>query len=115
MMDNSNARGDTRFEEGALPREMAETGIENMNPIFDIREKNAKALAQKDILLICAWDDEQVTVEHFMLPLYRALQKENAKSLQMIAIQDGHNFIKSREILATHISDWIRSAPARKQ
>jgi dienelactone hydrolase len=97
MMDDAINSGVARFEEGALPKEMALTGIENMNPIYDIRQKNAKTLAQKDILLICAWDDEQITVEHFMLPLYRALKKENAENLQIIAFQDGHNFINSRE------------------
>ena len=115
MMNNSIARGDTRFEEGALPKEMAVAGIENMNPIYDIRQKNAKTLAQKDILLICAWDDEQITVEHFMLPLYRAIKKENAENLQIVAFQDGHNFINSRKILAAQIAEWILSAPGRKQ
>ena len=115
MMDDAINSGVARFEEGALPKEMALAGIENMNPIYDIRQKNAKTLAQKDILLICAWDDEQITVEHFMLPLYRALKKENAKNLQIIAFQDGHNFVKSREILAAQIAEWILSAPDRKQ
>jgi dienelactone hydrolase len=115
MMDDAINRGVARFEEGALPKEMALTGIENMNPIYDIRQKNAKTLAQKDMLLICAWDDEQITVEHFMLPLYRALKKENAKNLQIIAFQDGHNFVKSREILAAQIAEWILSAPERNQ
>ena len=115
MMDSSIASGDTRWEEGALPKEMAAAGIENMNPIFDIREKNAKTLAQKDILLICAWDDEQVTVEQFMLPLYRALKKENAKNLQMISFQDVHHFPNTRTVLASQIADWILAAPGRKQ
>jgi dienelactone hydrolase len=115
MMDTSIASGDTRWEKGALPKEMAAAGVENMNPLFDIREKNAKALAQKDILLICAWDDEQVTVEHFMLPLYRALKKENAKNLQMISFQDVHHFPNTRRVLAAQIAEWILSAPDRKQ
>jgi pimeloyl-ACP methyl ester carboxylesterase len=115
MMDNAIASGVARFEKGALIKEMAAAGIENMNPIYDIRRKNAVTLASKDILLICAWDDNQITVEQFMLPLYRALQKENAKSLQMISIQDGHNFINTRNILATHIADWILAASGRKQ
>jgi len=115
MMDNSISSGDTRWEEGALPKEMAAAGIENMNPIFDIREKNAKTLAQKDILLICAWDDERVTVEQFMLPLYRALKKENAINLQMISFQDVHHFPNTRRVLAAQIADWIFTAPGRKQ
>jgi dipeptidyl aminopeptidase/acylaminoacyl peptidase len=113
MMDNSTARGVTRWEEGALPIEMAAAGVENMNPIFDIREKNAETLARKDILLICAWDDEQVTVEQFMLPLYRALKKENAKNLQMISFQDVHHFPNTRRDVAAQIADWIFTAPGR--
>jgi dienelactone hydrolase len=81
MMDDAIDSGVARFEKGALPKEMASVSVETMNPIYDIRRNNAAALASKDILLICAWDDEQVTVEHFMLPLYRALKKENAKNL----------------------------------
>jgi dienelactone hydrolase len=115
MMDTSIASGDTRWEKGALPKEMAAAGVENMNPLFDIREKNAAALAKKDILLICAWDDEQVTVEHFMLPLYRALKKENAKNLQMISFQDVHHFPNTRRVLAAQIADWVFTAPGRKQ
>jgi len=41
-------KGPVRFETGATPKEMAEVGIEKMNPVFDIR-KNAPLLAQKDI------------------------------------------------------------------
>lgn len=115
MMNDAIERGVARFEKGALPKEMASVGIETMNPIYDIRMKNAAALASKDILLICAWDDEQVTVEHFMLPLYRALKKENAKNLQMISFQDVHHFPNTRKILSAQIAEWILSAPERKQ
>jgi pimeloyl-ACP methyl ester carboxylesterase len=115
MMDDAIDSGVARFEKGALPKEMASVGIETMNPIYDIREKNAEALAQKDILLICAWDDEQITVEHFMLPLYRALKKGNARNLQMISFQDVHHFPNTRRVLATQIADWIFTAPGRKQ
>jgi dienelactone hydrolase len=115
MMDDVIDSGVARFEKGALPKEMASVGIETMNPIYDIRQKNAKALAQKDILLICAWDDEQITVEHFMLPLYRALKKGNAKNLQMISFQDIHHFPNTRRVLAEQVAEWIFTAPGRKQ
>jgi dienelactone hydrolase len=118
MIDTSHDElisiGTIRMEKGALPKEVSERGIENLNPIFDLKQ-NAGALAKKDVLLVCAWDDPFVTVEQFMLPLYRALKKENAKNLQIIAFQDGHNFVKSREILAAQIAEWILSAPGRNQ
>jgi len=112
MMDNSVANGSTRFVKGALPKEVAEAGIENMNPIFDIRQ-NAKVLARKDILLICGWDDPLVTVDQFMFPLYKELKKENALSLRIIALQDGHYFNTTRRALADEISAWILTAPER--
>lgn len=112
MMDKSVANGSTRFEKGALPKEMAEAGIENMNPIFDIRQ-NARELARKDILLICGWDDQRVTVDQYMFPLYKELKKENARSLKIIALQDGHNFSRTRRALADEIAAWILTASER--
>jgi len=114
MFDDFIAKGYARFEEGELPKEIAERGIDKMNPIYDIRQ-NSKILARKDILLICAWDDELLPVDQFMLPLYREIKKENAKNLQIIAIQDGHSFLNTREILAAQVADWILAAPGRKQ
>ena len=114
MFDDFIAKEYARFEKGALPREMAEAGIENMNPIYDIRQ-NTKILAQKDILLICGWNDNLVTVEQYMLPLYRALKKEDARNLQIFALQDGHNFTNTRKDLAGYIANWIMAAPERKQ
>jgi len=115
MFDNMiYPKGSIRFEKGALPKEMAETGIDKMNPVFDIR-KNAQVLAKKDILLICGWDDAQVTIDHFTLPLYRELKNEKAKNLKIVAFQDDHYFTNSRKELAQTIIDWLRTAPERKK
>lgn len=67
-----------RFDKGGLPKEMAEMGVDMMNPIFDLK-KNAAMLAQKDLLLIGGWNDVQTTIDQFLLPLYRALQKRKHK------------------------------------
>jgi len=115
MFDNMiYPEGSIRFEKGALPKEMAENGIDKMNPVFDIR-KNVEVLANKDILLICGWDDAQVTIDHFTLPLYRELKNEKAKNLKIVAFQDDHYFTNSRKEVAQTIIDWLRTAPERKK
>jgi dipeptidyl aminopeptidase/acylaminoacyl peptidase len=114
MFDNMiYPKGSVRFEKGATPKEMAEIGIEKMNPVFDIR-KNAQVLAQKDILLICGWDDAQVTIDQFILPLYRALKDEQAKNVKIVAFQDDHYFRHSRNEVAQTITQWLKTAPERK-
>jgi len=115
MFDSITApKGPVRFESGATLKEMAAVGIENINPMFDIR-KNAPILAQKDILLICGWDDAQITVDQFILPLYRALQKAKAKNVRIIAFQDDHYFRNSREEVAQTVIEWIKTASERKK
>ena len=76
------------------------------NPYYDLRNC-APELAQRDILLIGAWDDASVPMEHVILPLYRELQKAGAMHLRVRAFQDSHAFKNSSEKLAQLIIDWI--------
>lgn len=105
--------GIARFEEGNLPWEIAEAGIEKLNPALFLY-KSASLLAQKNILLICGWNDELTTIDNYTLPLYRALQKENAQNVKIVAFQDDHYFKKVREELAQTIIDWLKSIPEKK-
>jgi dipeptidyl aminopeptidase/acylaminoacyl peptidase len=100
--------GPVRFAPGALPKEMVEAGLDKLNPIFDLR-KSAPCLAQKEILLIGGWDDRQVTIDQFVLPFYRALEKENAKNVKIVAFQDDHYFKNSRPELAVTIIEWLKT------
>jgi hypothetical protein len=115
MFDNMiYPKGSIRFEKGALPKEMAEIGIDKMNPMFDLR-KNAQVLVKKDILLICGWDDAQVTIDQFILPLYREIKNEKAKNIKIVSFQDDHYFTNSRKEVAQTIIDWLRTASERKK
>jgi hypothetical protein len=100
--------GPVRFAPGALPKEIAEAGIDKLNPIFDLR-KSAPRLAQKDILLIGGWNDRLVTIDQFVLPFYRALEKEKAKNVKIVAFQDGHDFKNSRAELAVTLIEWLKT------
>lgn len=107
MFDNLISKPEVaRFEKGAIPFEMAEAGIEKMDTIFDIK-KNAQVLANKNILLIGAWDDTQTTIDHFLLPLYRELQKQNSERVKIVAFQDDHYFSKTRGDVAKTIIEWL--------
>jgi len=100
-------KGHIRFEKDGLPVDISRRGLDNMNPIYDVK-KCAPALARKDILLIGAWNDELTTMEDIVLPLYRALQKEKAQNVKIIAFQDDHWFRNSREELAQTLSEWLK-------
>lgn len=95
--------GPVRFEGKAAIEELAQ------NPVpYDLR-LNATALAGRDILLIGGWDDPNVTIEHHILPLYRALIDADAQKIQIVAFQDNHAFERSREELAATVARWVKS------
>jgi len=102
-----------RFARGALPKEIVASGLDKMDPIFDLRA-SAPRLAPKDILLIAGWNDRQVTVEQYILPFYRALEKEKAGKVRIMAFQDDHYFKNSREELARAVIDWLRAVWDKK-
>ena len=101
-----------RFGPGGIPKEIAEMRIMELNPTYDLL-KSAPLLAHKDILLIGGWDDHAVSIEHNILPLYRALINEKAKNVIITAVQDNHSFRNSRENLAQTIIEWIKTASER--
>jgi pimeloyl-ACP methyl ester carboxylesterase len=106
--------GHVRFAKGGTPKEIAEMKIIELNPTYHLL-KSAPLLAQKDILLIGGWDDNAVSIEHIILPLYRALINEKAKKVKITAVQDNHSFRNSRIELAQMIIEWIKTAPGREK
>lgn len=111
-IDRLVSSGTVRFEPGAQPRDIALSGLDTLEPTLYLK-RNASLLAKKDILLICGWDDNGVSIDRYTLPLYRSLQKENAGQVKIVAFQDNHAFQKSREDLITTIIDWIKTVPKR--
>lgn len=104
---------DASFEEMKYPagpihfggKEAITKLMQNPDP-YDLR-LSAAALANRDILLIGGWDDPNVTIEHHILPFYRALVASNAVRVRLIAFQDDHAFEKSRGELAHIVANWI--------
>ncbi len=106
-------KGPVRAAIGSTPKETVELGMDKFNPIFDLRE-GASALAEKDVLLIGGWDDANVTMDHHVLPLYRAIKNEQAKNIKIVAFQDDHSFKNYRAELAQTIIDWLNSGQVIK-
>jgi dipeptidyl aminopeptidase/acylaminoacyl peptidase len=103
-----------RFDEGAMPDEMTKDGIIRLDSAYFLRRSAAK-LIEKDILIICGWDDPMATIDSYILPFYRALKKANVKNVTIKAFQDNHYFRNTRTEVAQEIIKWIHSAPERKK
>jgi dienelactone hydrolase len=71
--------------------------------------KHAEALSHKDVLIIGGWRDEANTIEHHILPLYRALQRHGAKHLQIEIFDTDHSFSNARNQLADRTVSWLRA------
>ncbi len=102
-----------RFDTGTMPDEITKDGIIRLDSAYFLR-KSTRKLAEKDILIICGWDDPLATVDQYILPLYRALKKDNAQNVSIAAFQDNHFFKNSRPNVAQTIINWIKTASARK-
>jgi dipeptidyl aminopeptidase/acylaminoacyl peptidase len=105
--DMSAPNGLVRFDNGSTLQEIAERGIDKINPIYDLK-KCAHSLASREILLIGGLDDKQTTMEIFILPLYRVLQNEGAKNVRFLTFQDDHYFHKTRLELAEAVINWVK-------
>jgi pimeloyl-ACP methyl ester carboxylesterase len=93
--------GPVRFDE-----RKARAWLQNPDP-YDLR-LGATALADRDILLIGGWDDRSTTIEHHVLPFYRALVEAKAQSVQIAAVQDDHSFERSRDEIAETVIRWVK-------
>jgi len=104
MFDEYKApEGPIQFEGHVALQEL----IDNVD-LYDLR-LNAPGLADREILLIGGWDDVNVTIEHHLAPLYRAMKRHNAHHVEVIAYHTDHSFGNVREKLGEDIVEWIRS------
>lgn len=101
--------GKVKFDTGGLPSEMVADGIDKINQSLYLK-RNANLLATKKILLICGWNDNVVSIDRYILPLYRELNEQKASQVKIKAFQDNHGFTKSRNELAKTIINWINDS-----
>jgi dipeptidyl aminopeptidase/acylaminoacyl peptidase len=74
--------------------------------VYGLRE-NAANLADRSILLLGGWEDEQVTIDQFLLPLYRALRGAGAAKVTFLVYHTDHDFSDVRQRLASDIAGWL--------
>ena len=70
--------------------------------------KHVDALINKDVLIIGGLRDRENSIEHHILPLYRALQEHGAKQVQMEILDADHSFTNVRSQLADKIVFWLK-------
>jgi pimeloyl-ACP methyl ester carboxylesterase len=75
--------------------------------VYGLRE-NAANLADRSILLLGGWEDEQVTIDQYLLPLYRALKGAGAAKVTFLVYHTDHDFSNARPRLAVDIADWLQ-------
>jgi pimeloyl-ACP methyl ester carboxylesterase len=88
-----------------------EAGIQELidhQDVYGLRE-NAANLADRSILLIGGWEDEGVTIDQYLLPLYRALGNAGAAKVTFLVYHTDHEFsnVNVRQRLAYDIAAWL--------
>jgi dienelactone hydrolase len=97
--------GPIRFDVAFTMQELAEG-----QAVYGLIE-NAAKLADRSILLFGGWEDENVTVDHSLLPLYRALRAAGAGDVTFKVYHTDHSFGGVRADLHADLIRWIeRSA-----
>ena len=70
--------------------------------------QKTKKLSNTDILLTGGIDDNTVSLEKMVLPMYRALKKNNNQKVTCIIYQTNHSYKKFSSKLLSDIIDWIK-------
>jgi len=98
--------GPIRFDVASTMQELAEG-----QAVYGLVE-NAAKLADRSILLFGGWEDENVTIDHSLLPLYRALRAAGAGDVTFKVYHTDHSFGGVREDLHVDLIRWIERSAA---
>ena len=77
-VDNLATTGIIRYGPGCMPKDIGLPGLKKLDPDL-YTKRNSSYLAKKDLLIICGWDDTAVSMERYIIPLYRALKQRKHK------------------------------------
>lgn len=99
---SASPQGPIRFDVDGTLRELAEG-----QATYGLLE-NVNRLADRGILLFGGWEDENVTVDRTLLPLYRALRKARAQDVTFKVYHADHSFSAVRSQLHADLLAWVR-------
>ncbi|MDD1707334.1 MAG: alpha/beta fold hydrolase [Methanoregulaceae archaeon] len=101
MLSTRRPEGPAQFDYDAGLKELLDH-----QDVYGLRE-NAANLADRSILLLGGWEDEQVTIDQFLLPLYRALKSAGSPKVTFLVYHTDHDFSNVRQRLASDIAGWL--------
>lgn len=102
LMESAAPQGPIRFDVDGTLRELADG-----QATYGLLE-NVNRLTDRSILLIGGWEDENVTVDRTLLPLYRGLRKAGAHDVTFRVYHADHSFGAVRSKLHADLAAWIR-------
>ena len=71
--------------------------------------ENADKLKQASILIVGGWEDGSVTIDEYLLPLYRALKSAGAEHVQFETYHANHGFSDVSDQLHENLLAWLRN------
>jgi dienelactone hydrolase len=101
LLSSAAPQGPIRFDPDEALLELAEDQL-----IYGLLE-NAHRLAHRSILLFGGWEDENVTVDATLLPLYRLLRKAGGEDVTFRVYHTDHGFRSVRSQLHGDLMAWI--------
>ncbi len=93
--------GPVNFQDDLIP------GLVAYQDALD-HEKLASLLHDRHILLIGGWEDDITPMEAHTIPFYRALVNGGAANVRIEAVQDDHEFSRSKAQIVQFILNWLR-------
>lgn len=102
LTESAAPQGPIRFDVDGTLQELADG-----QATYGLLE-NVERLADRSVLLVGGWDDQNVTVDRTLLPLYRALRKAGDQDVTFQVYGADHSFAKVRPDLHADLLAWIR-------
>ena len=69
--------------------------------------KNAEKLKELKVLFLVGWQDNEIPMEEYILPIYRKLKSQNPEIVYIKAFNTDHTFSNVRDELANSIAEWV--------